>query len=131
MIELQARIRGAECKEAGQVAASARQANENYRLFGAPHAAILTTPRELGLYGAVDCGIYLGNFMLAAASFGVATTPQAALATHSAFVRNYFGIADDRAILCGISFGWPDMEHAANGFRAPRADFLSAVKFRT
>ena len=111
-------------------AASHRQTLENFRLFGAPHAAIVTTDRKLGLYGAVDCGVYIGNLMLAAASHGVATTPQAALAVHGAFVRDHFKIAADRAVLCGMSFGWPNRDHPANGFRAPRASLSEAVEFR-
>src|SRR5881398_621180 len=40
----------------GDRAASARQALENFRLFGAPHVAVVTTDEALGVYGAVDCG---------------------------------------------------------------------------
>ncbi len=47
----------------GDRAASARQGRENFRLFGAPHVAIISTPEPLGTYGAVDCGAYVANFM--------------------------------------------------------------------
>ena len=60
----------------GDRAASARQARENFRLFGAPHVAIVTTEAALGVYGAVDCGAYVSNFMLAARSLGVASIAQ-------------------------------------------------------
>ena len=63
----------------GDRAASARQAMENFRLFGAPHVAIVTSEKALGVYGAVDCGAYVNNFMLAARSLGVASIAQAAL----------------------------------------------------
>ena len=46
----------------GDRPASARQALENFRLFGAPHVAILTTDASLGVYGAIDCGGWVGNF---------------------------------------------------------------------
>ena len=36
--------------------ASARQTLENFRLFGAPHVAIVTTDEALEIYGAIDCG---------------------------------------------------------------------------
>ena len=92
----------------GDRAASAKQGAENYRLFGAPHVALITSDEALGTYGALDCGAYVNNFLLAAQSLGVATIPQAALATHSKFVRDHFGIGDDRILVCGISFGYED-----------------------
>ena len=49
-------------------------------MFGAPHVAIVTSDEALGVYGAVDCGAYVSNFMLAAHSLGVGSIAQAALA---------------------------------------------------
>jgi nitroreductase len=115
----------------GDREASSRQALENFRLFGAPHALIVTAPADLGVYGAVDCGGYVTNFMLAAQSLGVASIAQAAIAMKSPFVRRHFGIADDRRILCGISFGYADPNHPANAFRTPRAHPQDAVEWRT
>lgn len=106
---------------------AARQALENFRLFGAPHVAIISTDRDLGAYGAVDCGAYVGNFVLLAQSLGIASIPQAALAHFSPFVRDYFGLRADRRIVCGISFGYQDAGHAANQFRTRRADLEEAV----
>lgn len=111
----------------GDRAASAAQAMENFRLFGAPHVAIITTDEALGPYGAVDCGAYVSNFCLAATSVGVATIAQAALASHSPFIRSYFALPDDRQVVCGISFGYPDEEHPANGFRTTRAKLPDVV----
>jgi nitroreductase len=113
----------------GDRAASAVQMLENYRFFGAPHVAIITTDEALGTYGAVDCGAYVSTFLLAAQSLGVATIPQAALASHSKFVRDYFAIGEDRLVVCGISFGYEDRSHKANGFRTERAALDEAVRF--
>ena len=107
----------------GDRAASARQAMENFRLFGAPHVAIVTTPADLGVYGALDCGAYVQNFMLAATSLGLATIAQASLATRPGFIRRHFGLPDERRIVCGISFGYEDPAHPANRFRTTRADW--------
>lgn len=101
---------------------SARQMFENFRLFGAPHVLFLTSEAELGTYGAVDCGLYLGNLMLLMQSLGIASIAQAAFASHSPFLRDYFGIPESRRIVCGLSFGYPDADHPANGFRTRRAD---------
>lgn len=99
----------------------AAQSFENFRLFGAPHVAILTVPEELGTYGAVDAGGLICSFLLSAQAHGVATTPQAALAMQSKFIRGYFGMPYDRRMVCGISFGYADPAHPANGYRTERA----------
>lgn len=108
-----------------------RQMLRNFELFDAPHVAILTTEADLGVYGAIDCGLYLTSFLLAAQSLGVATAPQAALATYSPFLHEYFSIPAHRQIIAGISFGYPDPSHAANGFRTTRADLAQTVTWHT
>jgi nitroreductase len=104
-----------------------RQALENFRLFGAPHVAIVSTDRDLGVYGAIDCGAYVASFVLLAQSLGVASIPQAALAHYAPFVRQYFNLPDDRRIVCAISFGYEDPDHAANKFRTRRANLDDVV----
>lgn len=101
---------------------------ENYRFFGAPHVAVITSDAGLGTYGAVDCGGYVATFLAAASSLGVATCAQAALALYSDGVREHLGIGEDRLIVCGISFGYADPEHPANTFRADRADLTDVVR---
>ncbi|OBB27159.1 nitroreductase [Mycolicibacterium peregrinum] len=106
--------------ERGDRAASAREMLRNFEFFGAPHVAIVTAPASLGVYGAVDCGLFVQSFLLAAQSYGVAAVPQAALASHSHFIREHFDLPSDRKVLLGISFGYPDMDHPANSYRTPR-----------
>ena len=98
-----------------------KQALENFNFFGAPHVAIIHTDEALGVYGAIDCGAYVGNFMLAAQALGLGTIPQAALARHSGLIRRHFGLGDDRRVVCGISFGFADRDtrSTATGPRAP------------
>lgn len=111
----------------GDRVASARQGLENFRLFGAPHVAIVTTERALGTYGAVDCGAFVSNLMLAATSLGIATIAQAALASRPAVVRELFDLPGSRLVVCGVSFGYADAEHPANGFRTTRAPLEEVV----
>ncbi|MGX9389968.1 nitroreductase [Nitrobacteraceae bacterium UC4446_H13] len=113
----------------GDKAAYARQAMENYNFFGAPHVAIIHTDEALGVYGAVDCGGYVGNFMLAAQALGLSTIPQAALARHSGLIRKHFGLGDDRRVVCGISFGYGDTQHKVNSYRTSRATIPDTVTF--
>lgn len=111
----------------GDRQASGEQALENFRFFGAPAVAVITTESDLGTYGAVDCGVYIGHFLLAAQSLGLATIAQAALASHSPFLRERLGLPEHRKIVVGISFGYADPDHRANGFRTARADLDTAT----
>jgi nitroreductase len=113
----------------GDRAAYARQALENFNFFGAPHVAIIHSDEALGIYGAIDCGGYVGNFMLAAQALGLGTIPQAALAHHSGLIRRHFGLGDDRRVVCGISFGFPDRDHKVNSYRTSRAAIPDAATF--
>ena len=113
----------------GDKAAYARQALENYNFFGAPHVAVIHTDEPLGVYGAIDCGAYVGNFMLAAQALGLGTIPQAALARHSKLIRRHFNLPDDRRVVCGISFGYADHAHRVNSYRTSRATIADTVTF--
>jgi nitroreductase len=113
----------------GDKAAYARQALENYNFFGAPHVAVIHTEEALGIYGAIDCGAYVGNFLLAAQAMGLGTIAQAALARHSGLIRRHFGLDDTRRVVCGISFGFPDLDHRINSYRTSRASIPDTVTF--
>ncbi len=113
----------------GDRAAYAKQGLENYNFFGAPHVAIIHSAEPLGIYGAIDCGAYVGNFMLAAQALGLGTIPQAALARQSGLIRRHFGLGDDRRVVCGISFGYADREHKINSYRTSRASIPDTVMF--
>lgn len=104
----------------GDRAASAQQTALNFTLFGAPHAAIVTTEGALGLYGAVDCGLFVQAFLLAAQAHGLAAIPQAALATQAPFLRELLGLPEARKVLLGISFGYADLSHPSAACRTER-----------
>jgi nitroreductase len=84
----------------------------------------------LGTYGAIDCGAYVSTFMTAACSLGVASIAQAALAAYPEVLRAQLGIPADRLIICGISFGYEDVDHPANKFRTSRAPVSECVVWR-
>ncbi|WP_460800050.1 nitroreductase [Nocardioides pacificus] len=100
---------------------------KNYTFFGAPHVAVITTDREQGVYGAIDCGGYVANLMHAAHTLGIATVPQAAIAMYSDHVREFLELPEDRMVVCAVSFGYADLEDPVNAFRTTRADVADVV----
>ncbi|MGP6087351.1 nitroreductase [Antarctobacter jejuensis] len=114
----------------GDRAASGRQMMENFRLFGAPNYLLITTPKDLGAYGVLDCGAYVTALMLALQARGVATIAMAAVASFSPFVRARYGIAEDRDLLCGVALGYADPDHPANSYRTERAGLDEVVDWR-
>ena len=101
----------------------------NFEFFGAPHVAILTTDADLGVYGAIDCGLYVDSFLLAAQALGLGACAQAALAAGPPFLRDYFDLPDTRKVVCGISFGYADPDHPTATYRTSRAALEDVVTF--
>jgi nitroreductase len=99
----------------------------NFDLFDAPHVAILTTEADLGVYGAVDCGLWTSSFLLGVQALGLAAAPQAALAGYPGFLREHLGLPEHRLVVAGISFGYADTDHPVNGFRTSRASLDDVV----
>lgn len=117
--------------EKGDRAGSGKQMKENFRLFGAPHVAIITSEADLGPYGVLDCGSFITGFCLAAQSLGIASIPQAAVAGYGRFVHDFFDIPDNRLVLAAISFGFADTDHPANAFRTGRAPLDEVLDWRS
>lgn len=113
----------------GDREASGREMLRNFEFFGAPHLAVVHTPAELGTYGAVDCGLWVDSFLLAAEAMGIATCAQAAVASRSPLLHEFFDIPDDRSVVCGIAFGRPDPDHPSARFTARRAPVGDATVF--
>jgi nitroreductase len=113
----------------GDREASALQMLRNFEFFGAPHAAIITTDAELGVYGAIDCGLYVGSFLLAAQALGLGACAQAALAAGSPFLHEYFDIPETRKVVCGIAFGYAEPDHPTATYRTSRASLDEVVTF--
>ena len=92
----------------------------NWRFFGAPHAAFFSMPETMHRANAVDMGIFLQSVMLLMAERGIGSCPQGALAAFPAAVREIVGVPDGNALLCGLSFGYEDPAAIANDVRMPR-----------
>jgi len=44
-------------------------------------------------------------------------------------IGHHFGLSDDRCVVCGISFGYPDRAHKANSYRTSRAALGDTARF--
>jgi nitroreductase len=115
----------------GDRVGSGVQMMKNFSLFDAPHALIVTSERALGIYGAIDCGLYVQALLLAAQSLGLGMIPQAALAAYAPLIRSHFGLPENRIVILGCSFGHADDTHPANGFRSRRAPPETAARWIT
>ena len=113
----------------GETEKALLQMRENFKFFGAPHIAIITSERSLGVYGAIDCGAFVSAFTIAASSMKISTIPQAAIASLSNVVRKTLNIANGRDIICAISFGYENAEHPVNKFRTSRAKLSEVVNW--
>jgi nitroreductase len=94
--------------------------NNNYSFFGAPAGLFFFLDRTLAQGSWVDMGMFLQNVMLAARAFDLATCPQAALAEYPDIVRRLLNVPDTRALVCGMSLGYPDTGAPVNNFRTAR-----------
>ena len=100
----------------------------NYKFFGAPHVAIVTSDSDLGPYGSMDCGGFIAAFTIVAQAKGIATIAQASVTGYAQTIRNYFQIPKNRLIQTAISFGYSDDLHPINHFRTDREKSENVVK---
>ncbi len=91
---------------------------KNWEFFGAPHAAFLSYPETMHRANAIDMGIFLQTIMLLLVERGIASCPQGALATYPGPVKAMLPIPEENAILCGLSFGYPDLDAPINSTAA-------------
>ena len=115
--------------ERGDAAGRRRAMLLNYRLFDAPHVAIVCMAREFGRGVALDVGIWLQTVMLGLWSRGVATCAQASLRNYPQLIRAELGIPENLTILCGLSIGFEDPDVPANATRQRREPLRSNVLF--
>lgn len=113
----------------GDAAARREAMLRNYRLFDAPHVAIVCMARDFQRGVALDVGIWLQTFMLALWARGVATCAQASLRNYPHVIRAVLDIPDELSILCGVSIGYEDRSVAANAARTTREPLDGNVVF--
>ena len=102
----------------------------NFELFDAPHVVFIGMHKDFGTTVAIDVGMYVQTLMLAMTAHGVGSCAQGSMRYYPDLVREAFDLTDDVHILCGISFGYEDVEVPANRTRTTRADLSENVTFR-
>lgn len=97
-------------------AARDRQMARNFEFFGAPVVMFLFVHEGLGVYSALDAGIFLQNLMLLATEAGLGTCAQGALAIWRSPLEEVFAIPEHYKLICGLALGYPS-DHVVNTFR--------------
>lgn len=95
------------------------QMARNFNFFDAPVAMFVFMHKGLGVYSALDVGIFLQTLMLAATAEGLGSCAQGALAMWRSPLEKHFAIPDDYQLLCGLSLGYPS-DDKVNDYRPER-----------
>lgn len=92
------------------------QMAENFRFFGAPVAIFVFIHKAVGVYSALDAGIFLQSLMLAATEQGLGSCAQGALGLYRSPVEKHFKIPENYHLLCGVALGY-ETDAKVNSFQ--------------
>lgn len=113
----------------GDAAARLVQYERNLMFFNAPTALFIGIERNLGPGQWADLGGYIHALMFLARGHGLDTCAQESWARMHAVVKPFVGMPAEQILFCAVSIGYGDRAHAANNFRAPRAELSEFCKF--
>jgi nitroreductase len=113
----------------GDFAASRAYHATNYNFFGAPAGLVFTIDKQLAIGSWLDYGMFLGTLMVAARGFGLATCPEASIASYPKIVRAHAGIGEDEIVVCGMALGYPRADAPINGFQPERTETSEFTTF--
>ena len=103
----------------------------NFTFFDAPHVAFFYLPSGFGIREACDLGMFAQSVMLGLVNEGLGSCPQTALGFHAGTLRQALGIADDRKLMFGLSFGRPLEDAPVNACRTARAGSDDLIQWHT
>jgi nitroreductase len=110
-------------------AARLAQYNRNLEFFNAPVALFVAIERKLGPGQWADLGGYIHALMFLARGYGLDSCAQESWARIHEVVRPFVAMPPEQMLFCAVAIGYGDHTHAANAFRAPRADLGEFCKF--
>src|SRR5271169_1380350 len=113
----------------GDAAARLEQYKRNLEFFNAPVALFITIERKMGLGQWADLGGYIHALMFLARGYGLDTCAQESWARIHEVVRPFVGMPPEQMLFCAVAIGYGDHKHAANNFRAPRAELGEFCRF--
>ena len=105
------------------------QHGRNYTFFDAPVGLVFVVDRDLEIGSWLDYGMFLQNVMVLARAHGLETCPQAAFAPYHKVIRRVLGLADEEAVVCGMSLGYADWGRVENTLITERAPLDAFVSF--
>ncbi len=101
--------------------ARSEQTARNFKFFDAPVGLVFTIDEELTKHSWADFGMFLQTFMMAASARGLATCPQVSFVRHAPVIAQVLQLAPGRAVVCGMSLGYADLQSDVNALAMPRA----------
>lgn len=95
---------------------------QNFKFFGAPCAVFFFMDESLGHWSALDMGLFLQSFTLAAHGAGLGTCMQASVSGYPDAIRQCLGIPSRKKLIVSMSLGFPDLEAPINSYQSTRMD---------
>ncbi len=89
----------------------------NFEFYGAPCVVFLFMDASLSEYSIFDMALFAQTLILAAHSLGVESCLQASIASYSAEIKRFLGVAENKKLVIGISLGYPDDKAKLNSYR--------------
>jgi len=102
---------------------------QNLKFYGAPCALFLFMEKGLPLWSIYDMGLFTENLCLAARTFGLETCLQASLVNYAEAVRDFLGLPNTKALVIGISIGYPNWDASLNGYHSTRMGLEEFTKW--
>jgi len=101
----------------------------NYRAFDAPVMLLFFMDNCMQTGSFMDYGMFLQSIMIAAVDQGLATCPQASLASYPEIIKTTLNYPQDSILICGIALGYEDKSALVNTYRTPREEVSTFTKY--
>jgi nitroreductase len=95
---------------------------QNFKFFGAPCAVFFFMDASLEHWSALDMGLFLQSFTLAAHGAGLGTCMQASVSGYPDAIRESLGLPASKKLIVAMSLGYPDMKAPINSYHSTRME---------